>query len=124
MSEELAFAIYTGGLILILKLAVLAAGYFSVRMGYQLILAGAEGKFHFKAEWQGAKADLASVSPGLLFVILGCWLCAYALYVDKPVYFERGSAAKPPAAISPDRNFPDMPGLPAPSAAPASGARP
>lgn len=116
MSEEFLFAIYTGALILAIKLAALACGYFSVRMGYHLISAGVEGKFQFKAEWKGAKADLASVSPGLLFVLLGCWLCGFALYVDKPIYFERTTSSSVSSSIGKmERDkppIPNMPGLP------------
>lgn len=126
-SEGFLVVVYTATLVMVIKVATLACGYLFVRMGYRLIADGVEGKFHFKTEWKGAtagaKADLASVSPGLLFVLLGCWLCGFALYVSKPVSFESGAPIQ--KTQLPHTPFDEMPGLPVPkaqsSAGPASG---
>ena len=50
----------------------LFVGYLIVRLGYNLLVKGVTGEFRFKGEWfKGAKADLVSVSPGLLFALFG-----------------------------------------------------
>ena len=50
----------------------LVIGYLIVRLGYVLLVKGVTGEFRFKGEWfKGAKADLVSVSPGLMFAVLG-----------------------------------------------------
>jgi hypothetical protein len=45
----------------------------------------------------GAKADLASISPGLLFVALGVFLIGYAIYVEKEVHFSPSPISVPAA---------------------------
>lgn len=72
-----------GGLVLF-KLAVLLVGYLLARLGHDLLLKGASGQFKFHTEFNGAKADLVSVSPGVFFVLMGTALIATAVIKDKP----------------------------------------
>ena len=72
-------------MIILMKIVVFILGYLTIRMGYHLISSGAEGKFKFAANLGGFKADLVSVSPGLLFVLLGIMLIGIALYIDKSI---------------------------------------
>ncbi len=72
-------------MIIAMKIVVFILGFLTIRMGYKLISSGVEGKFKFAAEIGGVKADLASMSPGLLFVLLGVMLIGIAVYVDKPI---------------------------------------
>lgn len=71
------------GLVVLMKIVCFILGYMTIRLGYQLIASGVKGEFKFSANVGGAKADLASVSPGLLFVLLGVFLIGYAIYVEK-----------------------------------------
>jgi hypothetical protein len=50
----------------------------------------------------GFKADLVSVSPGLLFVVLGILLIGYAIHVDKEAELE----INPPAITKPNPPVP------------------
>lgn len=84
MSTEATFLIGFA-MIIAMKIVVFILGYLTIRMGYKLISSGVEGKFKFAAEIGGVKADLASMSPGLLFVLLGVMLIGIAVYVDKPI---------------------------------------
>src|ERR1019366_1482778 len=61
----------------LLKITSLILAFLTIRMGFVLIREGAKGGFTFKANLVGLKADLASVSPGLLFVLLGICLMGY-----------------------------------------------
>ena len=72
-------------LLVLMKIVCFILGYLTVRLGYQLIKAGVKGEFKFSASFGGTKADLASVSPGLLFVVLGVGLVGYAISIDKSV---------------------------------------
>jgi hypothetical protein len=72
-----------------MKIVCLLIGYKTVRLGYQLLVDGVSGKFAFKAELKGIKADLRSVSPGLLFVLLGCSIVMYGIYADKTISLQR-----------------------------------
>jgi|GEM_PF-2225935 len=85
-------------LLFLLKAICFLLGYLTVRLGYALIRDGAKGDFTFKADLAGFKADLASVSPGLLFVLLGIGLIGYAMYVNKVVDYRED---RPAAAVSP-----------------------
>ena len=73
------------GLIILMKIVCFILGYLIVRLGYLLISSGVKGQFKFSAKLAGVQADLASVSPGLLFVLLGVLLIGYAIYVEKEV---------------------------------------
>ena len=84
MSAQSTFLIGLAMLI-VMKIVVFILGYLTIRMGYKLISSGVEGKFKFAAKLGGLKTDLASVSPGLLFVLLGVMLIGIAIYIDKPI---------------------------------------
>lgn len=67
-------------------------GYNVIKIGSALLREGVTGKFTFKGEFKGIKADLASVSPGLLFLLLGIFIIGFALLVVKgPHEIESGS---------------------------------
>lgn len=72
-------------LVIVMKIVCFILGYLTVKLGHQLIGSGVKGEFKFSADLGGLKADLASVSPGLLFVLLGILLIGYAVYVKKDV---------------------------------------
>ena len=85
--ESQAFIAYviSLGLVILMKIVCFILGYLTVRLGYQLIASGVKGEFKFAASMGGLKTDLASVSPGLLFVLLGVGLIGYAVFVEKTV---------------------------------------
>jgi len=85
--EAMAFweFIISFALIILLKIVAFILGYLTVRLGHQLISSGAKGEFKFSGSIGGTKADLVSVSPGLLFVLLGVFLIAFAIFVGKDV---------------------------------------
>ena len=96
-----------------MKIVCFILGYLTVRLGYDLIKSGVKGEFKFSASFGGTKADLASVSPGLLFVLLGVGLVGYAIYVDKGVTLTYPSSAvrAPVDLVEPstsDLPFPDL----------------
>jgi hypothetical protein len=72
-------------LVILMKIVCFILGYLTIRLGYQLMASGVKGDFKFNTSLVGFKADLASVSPGLLFVLLGILLIGFAVYIDKPV---------------------------------------
>ena len=76
-------AAYNLTLLFLLKLASLLIGFLTIRLGYVLLQSGAKGEFKFSGKIGGASADLASMSPGLLFVLLGVALIGYAVFVEK-----------------------------------------
>jgi len=78
-------------LILSLKIVCLVLGYLTIRLGYTLLLKGIQGEFKFKTKWPGINADLQSASPGLLFLLLGILLMAYAMMVEKGVTVTQNS---------------------------------
>jgi hypothetical protein len=94
-------------LIILMKITLFVIGYKVTRLGYDLISAGAKGQFKFKSTIGGLKADLTSVSPGLLFVLLGVLLCIYAIAVDKPVTIKLGSSSQnePPIVAIPNKRL-------------------
>jgi hypothetical protein len=94
--------------VFLLKALCLTLSYLTIRLGFQLFIAGAKGDFKFSGAFAGAKADLASVSPGLLFVLLAIALAAYAIGVDKVTTFEHQPAGETIPA-------PDVPLPPTPS---------
>ncbi len=70
--------------VLILKITVLIIGYLIVRLGYDLLVKGVKGEFKFKGNFSGVKADLASASPGLLFLLLGVILICATVFIARP----------------------------------------
>ena len=75
-------------LLVLMKIVCFFLGYLTIRLGYLLIASGAKGEFKFSASYGTFKGNLVSVSPGLLFVLLGILLIGYALFVDKAVDME------------------------------------
>jgi hypothetical protein len=89
-----------------MKIVCFILGYLTIRLGHQLISSGVKGEFKFSASMGGAKADLASVSPGLLFVLLGVLLIGYAIGVEKAVHQQLpGSAIAQPNVSPPPSPF-------------------
>ncbi|SEO59221.1 hypothetical protein SAMN05428947_10353 [Mucilaginibacter sp. OK283] len=74
-----------------MKVICFFLGYLIVKLGYNLINTGVKGEFNFTSEYKGIKAGLVSSSPGLLFVLLGTCLIAYAIFVEKPYHYDNGS---------------------------------
>lgn len=72
-------------LVIIMKITCFTLGYKIIKLGYNLILAGIKGEFKFSSQFVGFKADLTSLSPGLLFVLLGVLLMMVAIYINKNV---------------------------------------
>jgi len=87
-SHSISFA-----LIIAMKIVCFILGYLTIRLGYELIASGVKGDFKFSASLGGVKADLASVSPGLLFVLLGTLLIGYAIHVDKEANLKIGPSS-------------------------------
>ncbi len=80
-------------------------------MGYDLISSGVKGEFKFSTKFGGVKADLASISPGLLFVLLGTLLIGFALFVEKEATYYKQSAPvveKPKTIIPPKVELPSQ----------------
>jgi hypothetical protein len=106
--EDLAFKEFSLaiGLLVGMKIVCFVLGYLTVRLGHQLIASGVKGEFKFSASLGGTKADLASVSPGLLFVLLGVLLIGYAMGVEKVVHQQvPGQSAAPPSLTPPSSPF-------------------
>ena len=100
ISDEMAFVL-SFALVILMKIVCFVLGYLTVLLGYRLIKSGVKGEFKFSAKLGGVKTDLASVSPGLLFVLLGVVLIGYAMYVEKGVVLERKEQKQPPAVLLP-----------------------
>jgi hypothetical protein len=85
--SELAFwqAVIASVLIVVTKLVYCLVGFLTIKLGASLLREGVKGEFTFKTELHGTKADLVSASPGLFFALLGTFVLAYGLFVDKPV---------------------------------------
>ena len=81
--QLVAFAMIIG-----MKIVLFVIGYKVVKLGHDLLAAGVKGEFKFKMNATGFKSDLASASPGLLFVLLGVLLCGYGIACKKPVSIE------------------------------------
>ncbi|HHD64921.1 MAG TPA: hypothetical protein ENK96_11320 [Desulfobulbaceae bacterium] len=88
MTPETAYLI-SFGMVILMKIVCFILGYLTVRLGYELIASGVKGEFKFSAQLGGAKAALAGMSPGLLFVFLGVFLIGYAMYVEKGVELKK-----------------------------------
>jgi hypothetical protein len=72
-------------LVIIMKIVCFILSYKIIKLGYNLIFAGVKGEFKFASNFIGFKADLTSLSPGLLFVLLGVLLMVVAIYINKNV---------------------------------------
>ncbi len=70
--------------LLIFKLAVLFVGYLIAKLGHDLLIKGVQGEFKFQSGFKGAKADLASASPGLFFILMAAVLIGVGILKDKP----------------------------------------
>jgi len=81
-SDQLVNVVYMVTICL-MKVTCFILGYLIVRLGFDLIRDGVKGEFTFKSSLGGFKADLVSVSPGLLFVLLGVILIGYSMWVNK-----------------------------------------
>ena len=87
------------GLVILMKIVCFILGYKTVKLGYNLISSGIKGEFKFSSNFIGFKADLVSISPGLLFVLLGVMLRMIAVYTKKTVTYS-DTASQTPAADS------------------------
>jgi hypothetical protein len=97
-------------LVILMKIVCFILSYKIIRLGYSLITAGVKGEFKFSSSFLGFKADLASLSPGLLFVLLGVLLMTVAIYINKNITLKTGNS---PTTISKDnRAFKDSVALP------------
>ncbi len=66
------------------KLAVLFVGYLIAKLGHDLLIKGVTGQFKFHTNFQGARADLVSASPGVFFILMATILIAIGILKDKP----------------------------------------
>ena len=110
MSPEALYLI-TFGLVVLEKIVCFILGYLTIRLGYLLIASGVKGEFKFAAKLGGVKTDLASVSPGLLFVLLGVMLIGFAIYVDKGAKlghstYPQDNADNTPSILVPNKKDP------------------
>ena len=72
-----------------MKVVCFIIGYLIVHLGYKLLKLNVTGQFQFSGEWSKFKIGLASVSPGLLFVLLGSAVIAFGMFVEKEVKLEQ-----------------------------------
>jgi hypothetical protein len=93
MSDEL-FILMSDFQVVFLKSVLFILGYLTIRLGYNLFFAGAKGEFKFSANLVGLKANLASFSPGLLFLLLGIILMGSTMYIDKGTELTTENAIK------------------------------
>ncbi len=83
------------GLIILMKTVCFILGYKIIKLGYHLIVSGVKGEFKFSSSFAGFKADLASLSPGLLFVLLGVMVIMIAVYTNKNVTYHNIQTKSP-----------------------------
>lgn len=81
-------------LLFVLKIVVFIIGYKVVFMGKDLLEKGVKGEFKFKSSIAGVKHDLVSASPGLLFLLLGVGLIAYAIGVTKITSYKQTTSGR------------------------------
>ena len=62
------------------KIITLFIGYLVAKLGYNLLIKGITGEFKFSAELKGTKADLASASPGIFFILMAAVIISIGLY--------------------------------------------
>jgi hypothetical protein len=112
IGEKLA-VILGATLVISLKLAVLVVAFKTIRLGHDLLLRGVKGEFSFSGSAGGLSADLKSVSPGLLFVLLGVSLALTSVIakfpqsVETKQRYERTARKSwhPPATTKDDLNI-------------------
>ena len=76
--------------ILAMKLTAIVVGYKIVKLGYEALIRGIKGEFDFGGKITNqAEVKLLSASPGLFFVLFGSFVICWALFVEKPVSFEK-----------------------------------
>ncbi|MTV52539.1 hypothetical protein [Pseudoduganella buxea] len=76
--------------VLLIKLTAMIAGYKIVCLGHDSLVRGLKGEFVFTGTVGKERGlMLKGASPGLLFVLLGSLLIAWAMYVDKPISWEK-----------------------------------
>lgn len=95
MNPEQQLVLVNLSLLFLLKLACFTFGFLIVRIGAQLLREGIKGEFKFRSSVAGAKADLVSASPGLLFLLLGVILIGYAMGIPKSIEYEHDSKPDP-----------------------------
>jgi hypothetical protein len=86
-----------------LKVTCFILGYLVIKIGASLLREGIKGEFKFSADISGLKGDLASASPGLLFLVVGGILIGIAMSVEKPARYVSGGMAPAVHAV------PDVP---------------
>lgn len=77
--------------VFIYKIVAIILGYYTIKLGYKLIRNGFEGKFKFRTQLNGFKADLYSASPGLLFVLLGAAFIIFSIVTKYPLTYKEKS---------------------------------
>jgi len=84
MPQAIWYHIVTVGSLVLFKLCVLFVGYLIARLGYELLIKGVSGAFHFHSQLKGSTADLVSASPGIFFIFMASILIAVGVIKDKP----------------------------------------
>ncbi len=82
--QDIYYHVVTVGGLISFKLAVLFVGYLIARLGHDLLIKGVTGEFKFHTDIKGTKADLASASPGVFFILMATVLIAIGVIKDKP----------------------------------------
>ena len=91
------------------KIVCFILGYLTIRLGHHLIASGVKGEFKFSTKLSGVSADLASVSPGLLFVLLGAMLIGLAMFKDKKAHYNKPAATDSSTEMSTPVSSTDQP---------------
>ena len=94
-------------LIILMKIVCFILSYKIIKLGYNLISAGVKGEFKFSSDFIGFKSDLQSLSPGLLFIVLGVLLMMVAIFTDKAITFQSSKKTAPPVAVDSTGAFND-----------------
>jgi hypothetical protein len=92
-----------------LKIVVFIVGYRVVKMAISLLEQGVRGEFKFQGSLQGARADLRSSSPGLLFTLLGTAIIVAALLIKTGVPFQQSVERSTGTLNSPSSGVPPLP---------------
>ena len=94
-------------LVILMKIVCFILSYKIIKLGHNLISAGVKGEFKFSSNFIGFKADLVSLSPGLLFLLLGVMLMGIAVYTNKNVSLQKNNKSTPVVADTSEAPFPD-----------------